>query len=147
MVAHHPFEVVGGELAFGLDPQGHVFALALGDPSEPAVGLALGEELVEVGPYAGVAAAEGADVGDGICAREVEVLVLSVEETLLAGEGNHVFGVEGLGVVEGEGVYAGVVGVAADVAVGDAAGNPYGAFVGLALADEFHDPDFVGVGD
>ena len=56
---------------------------------------------------------------------------------------------------------AGLVGVAADVAVGDAAGHPHGTvgvFVfqllgqvgfdgALAFADEFEDPHLVGVGD
>ena len=147
VVAHHPFEVVGRDFARRFDPEGQDLALALHDPGGPAVGLALGEEAAEVTPHAGVAAAEGQGVGDGIGGREVEILVLARVEALLTGEVNHIGGIERIGIVEGEGVDARVVGVAADAAVGDAACHPDGILGGLALADEFHDPDLVGVGD
>ena len=60
-----------------------------------------------------------------------------------------------LGIVLREGGDAGLVGVGRDVAVGNAAGHPDDAFAGVAalavvletLADQLHDPRFVGVGD
>ena len=42
---------------------------------------------------------------------------------------------------------AGMIGVAGDAAVGDAASHPYGTLVVLAFAYHFENPNLVGVGN
>ena len=117
---------------------------------EPAVG-----EDVEGAPDAGVAAADRAEIGRAIGLLEAEFLVGTVEITLAAGEGDDILRIQAVvGIVQGEGADAGLVGVGADGPVRHAEGHPHDALVDIdavphvhPLADEFHDPGLVLVGD
>ena len=73
VVAHHPFEVFGGELLRGLYPQREGLAFAIEDPGGVGVHLFGGGEAAEVAPYSGVAPAGGAYIGYCVGTREVEV--------------------------------------------------------------------------
>ncbi len=146
VVAHHALEVVGRKRLHRLYPQRHGLALAFHYPRYVGVDLGLRGETAEICPHAGVAASERSCIGHGICQREVEVLVLAAEISLLAGEIDNIGRIDGVLILEREFVYACVVGMAAYVAFGNAAGNPHGALVGLSLADKLHHPHLVGIG-
>ena len=117
---------------------------------EPAVG-----EDVEGAPGTGVTAADGAEVDRIVGFLEAELAVQALEIAFPAGEGNHVGGVQAVvGVVQGELADTGLVGMGADGAVRDADSHPHDSLLGIhavfdvhALADEFHDPGLVLVGD
>ena len=66
----------------------------------------------------------------------------------MTSKGDDVLGIHDvLLVLHVELVNTAVVGMCCDAVVGDAYGYPYGALAPLALANHFHDPYFVGVGD
>ena len=82
-------------------------------------------------------------------------MVLPLEETFLAGEGDDVLRIDAVvGVVQREGADPGLVRMGGNGPVRDADGHPHDALVHIhavldvrPLADEFHDPGLVLVGD
>ena len=84
VVAHHRFHIGGGDGSTWFDPKRERLTLGTVNPREilvHAVGV-----TVEESPYAGIAAAERAEIGHGVGFREVKLLVLTFEIALLAGE-------------------------------------------------------------
>ena len=187
MVAHQVHHFVHIHLVVGFNPQGHTlgFGVAHG-VFLIAAGLFVHTE--EHGIHAGVAAADTAEGEGSVGVAERELLVLAFEPTAGTGIGDHVGGIDAFhfGLIDivhvvaadngvqtlsfgfaeflaflGELGDAGLVGVTAHIAVGDAACHPYGTvgvFIfqflghvgfdgGGALADEFENPHLVGVAD
>ena len=162
VVAHHVGHILDADLARRLDEEGHlalqVVAHRIVQPVRSGRGDLL-SGLVEVGelpvaknvegaPGPGVAGPRTAEVQGIVRVAEGEFSVLAGEVPHLAGEGDDIRRIEAvLGVIQREARDPGLVGVGADVAVGDAARHPDDALLFLALADEIHHPDLVGVGD
>lgn len=146
MVAHGPLHVGGRERFLGFYPKWHRVAFGAVDPGQ--VFVHPGREKVEIGPYACVATTQRAEIGHAVSLGKVEFLVFPVEIALRPGELNYIRAVKGLAgfVLEREAVDAGMVGVAGYMAVGNAAGDPYGALVGFPFADEVHYPGLFAVG-
>ena len=117
---------------------------------EPAAG-----KDVEGTPDAGVTTADGAEIRRTVRFLEAERLVGSVEIAFAAGKSDDILRIEAVvGILQGEGADAGLVGVGADRPVRHAEGHPDDALVRIdsvpdarPLADEFHDPGLVLVGD
>ena len=147
MVAHVVLEVGEGQRSLRLDPERECLPLGAHNVGQVFVHLGFVGVVAEERPHTAVAAAGGADVEHTVGFREVEVFIFPAEIAFLAGEGDHVFGIERFGVFEREFMDSREVGVTADAVVGDAAGYPYRTFLVFSLADELHDPCFVGVGD
>ena len=161
VVAHHVGHVGHADLLGRLDEEGHfaleVIAHRIVQPVGGGAGdfhavLFVGEgalaQDVEGAPSTGVAGAGSAEVKRVVGVAETEIRILALVPAQLAGETDHVRGEEAvLGVVLREARDAGLVGVGADVAVGDAAGHPDDAFIVRAFAHEVHHPSFLRVGD
>ena len=162
MVTHHIGHVLDGNLAGRLHKERHfalevishriVEPLACGAGNLLAGLVHIGEDAVaqdvEGGPGAGVAAAHGAKVKRAVSVAEREFLILAAEISLLAGEGDHVRGVEAvLRIVQGEPCDAGLVCVGADVSVRDAPCHPDNALLLRALANQVHYPGLRAVGN
>ena len=162
MVPHHVGHILDTDLARGLDEERHlalqVVAHRIVQPVRSGRGdflpglIEVGElpvaENVEGAPGPGVACPRTAEIQGIVCVAEGELGILAGEVPHLAGEGDDVRRIEAvLGVIQRETRDPGLVGVGADVAVGDAARHPDDTLLLLALADEIHHPDFVGVGD
>ena len=155
MVAHAVEDHLGRHLRAGFHPQGHAVFGIVPHRIVHVFVHSVGHRAEEC-PHAGLAASQRAEIGRGVGFAETEILVRAVVVTHLAGERHHVGRIEAvLGVVLREGRDTRLVGVRRDIAVGDAAGYPYDALAGVAalavvletLADQLHDPRFVGVGD
>ena len=169
MVPHHVRNVLYADFAAGIDIQRKVLfevlphhvvqpgvgilrdaAARLVVEGEPAVG-----QKVEGAPHAGVAAPHRPEIRRAVGLLETEFAVFAVEVALAAGETDHIGRIEAVvRVVEGEFPDAGLVGVAGNGPVRDADRHPDDALLGVdlvadvhPLADEFHDPDLVLVGD
>ena len=162
VVAHHVGDVLDADLAgrlheerhFALEVVAHcVFEPVGGGAGHFCAAVHIGElavaEDVEGGPGTGFAAACAAEIEGIVDVAEAEIFVGAGVPALLPGEADYVGGVEAVvGVIEGEAGDTGLVGVGADVAVGDAAGHPDNALVAAgALAHEVHDPGLLRVGD
>ena len=142
VVAHHVVQIGKGIARDG------VAVLVI--EREPAL-----REDVESAPGTGVAAADRAKIGRIIGLLEAELAVQAVEVALATGKRNNVRSVEAIvGIVHGELADTGLVGMRANGAVRHAAGHPDDALVHVdavahahALADEFHDPGLVLIGN
>ena len=170
LVGQHPQRhAVGREVIGGLT---HIGGVRLGALDVATRGIApivlhVVGHLVEHSPHAQVAEA-GAIEGDGVVdIGERELLIGAVIKLHVLGKLDDVVGIDAVDlgvfqelvdVLEGdaslafsgsqrEGGNAGLVGVTADIAVGDATGHPHGAFVSLALANHLEDPHLFGVAD
>ena len=98
-------------------------------------------------PYAGFATAQCAIVEYAVSLGEAEIFVDTVEVSLFTGKRYDIGRIEAiLGVVEGELMDAGMVGVSRYAVVGYAYGYPYGALATGAFAYQFHNPRLIGVG-
>ena len=101
--------------------------------------LALAEN-VESTPDPGLAAPEPAKIERTVSIPETEFLILAVEPAHLPCECDYILGIETVvRIVKRERRDAGLICVSADVSVRNAAGHPYGAFLG-ALSHHFHYP-------
>ena len=121
--------------------------------------------VTEETPHACIGITHILEVDGTVGVAEREVLVFSIEIAPFLGEADDIGGIDtfNLGVVDllevlaadavsgtllqGELTDAAQVGVGADAVVGDAQGNPDGSLATGSLADDFHDPSFVGVAD
>ena len=187
VVAHEVHDFVDIDFVVGFNPEGHAlgFGVAHG-VLLIAAGFAV--DTAEHGIDAGVAATDAAEGEGCVGVAEGEFFVFAVEPSAGTGVGDYIggiyafhfglidvvhvvaadngvqtfaFGLAEFFAFHGELGDAGLVGVAADIAVGNAAGNPYsavGVFIfelfgevcldgGTALSDEFENPNFVGVAD
>ena len=183
MVAHsgHHEADIDFVLVGGFDPQGEAVLEVVAAGVVLVLGHLGGVAAVEEGPHAGFAAAGGAEIDGRVGVAEAELCIRGLFgiggiEPFQSGEGDDVVGIDGLdagqedlveflagdgglAVAQREGGDARLVGVSADVAVGDAAGHPYGAVAPafdhlalgvkhlLALADELHNPGLLGIND
>jgi len=147
MVAHEFHDVANGQFFVRFDPEGE--GLAAGDAAGIVAGqLEGGGRAAEAGPDPRLAKALGAEIERGIGVGKAEFLVRAGEVALFPGKRDDIPAEEAvLRIVEGELADARLVGVAADVAVGDAARHPEGAGLALTLADHLQDPDLAGIGD
>ena len=169
MVAHHVGHRFHGNLLPGIDEEGQVAVQVVAHRVVQEVGSVLGNGFsvgiivrepaagkdVEGTPDACVTTADGAEIRRTVRFLEAERLVGSVEIAFAAGKSDDVLRIEAVvGILQGEGADAGLVGVGADRPVRHAEGHPDDALVRIdsvpdarPLADEFHDPGLVLVGD
>ena len=187
VVAHQVHHLVHIHLVVRFNPKGHTLGLGVAHGVFLILeGLAV--HAVEHGVHTGVAAADAAEGERCVSVAEGELLVLAVEPAASAGIGDDVGGIDAfhlglidvvhvhaadggvqtfaLGLLEflafqGELGDAGLVGVAAHIAVRYATGNPHGTlsvFIlqflgqvslhgGSTLANQLKDPHLVGVAD
>ena len=178
MVAHELHHILHLQFLVGLDPEGEAVVEVV------AAGIILilshlsRAATIESHPHAGFAEAGGLEVNGGVGIAEAELGVVGIFRIVAFqfGESNHIVGIDradvgqenlvdflvgdgSLAVAEREGGDTRLVGVAGDVAVGNAAGHPHGtvgpAFHGLALcilhllafSNQLKNPSLVGVGD
>ena len=163
VVAHVVLQVAHSERLVGFNPQREVVAfvkLAV-NVRQVFVHLLVVVMVAEEAPHAGIGVAHILEVDGAVGIAEREIDVLAIEEAFLAGEGNHIKGIDTFhfGLVNFRELLAidaptfflrelpdsAQVGMGADAVVGDAQGHPNGTFAAWALADDFHNPSLVGV--
>ena len=148
VVVAHPFaDVSEAHLAVGDDVERHgLFGSITHD-----VLLVLVHALIEgaeEAPYTGFASTQTAEVIGVVSLLEVEVLILTLEPSVLTSYVDYVLLVHAvLLVTEGDLVDTCLIGVSCDSVIGDADSYPRSALLLGALADKLHDPDFVLVSD
>ena len=161
VVAHHVRDIFDAYLAGRLDEEGHLALQVVahgvvqpvrGGTRELGTILDIGElpvaKDVECRPGPSLAAPSAAEVQRIIGIAEAEILVGTAVPALAAGEFGHIGGVHAVfGVIPGETGDAALIGMGADVAVGNAAGHPHYALLVGTLAHQVHDPSLSGVGD
>ena len=153
MVSHHIGYILDTDLACRLDPERHIIGrvvahriihIVVGVLLHEAAAILIGElalaENVESAPDPGLAAPEPAEIERAIGIPEAEFLILSVEPAHLPCKAGYILGIETVvRIVKRERRDAGLVGMAADISVRNAASHPYGALLG-ALSHHFHYP-------
>ena len=144
----HPFaDVSEAYLAVGDDVERHgLFGSITHDVLLVLVHVLI--EGAEEAPYTGFASAQTAEVIGIVSLLEVEVLILTLEPSVLTSYVDYVLLVHTVLLVsEGDLVDTCLVGVRCDSIIGDADSYPRSALLLGALADKLHDPDFVLVSD
>ena len=162
MVAHHIGYILDSHLLGRFDPQRHT---VLGVMSHGVIHVCVGilrdhiavaviecepsvAENVECAPDSGLASSQRAEIGRAIRVTEAELAVRSAIPALLSGKIDDIRSIDAVfRVIEGESRDAGLVRMAADIAVRNAHSHPHGAFLGCSLADHFHYPRLVLVRD
>ena len=168
MVSHDIGHILDANLLAGEHEEGnvslqvpahHIVQIGVGVPGDGVTLLvvegepAIREDIVGA-PGTGIATADGTKVYGAVGLLEAEVLVLTFEIALAAGEGNHIRGIEAvLRVVQGEFADTGLVGMGADGSVRNPHGHPDDTLLRVdavahvgSLANQLHDPGFVLVG-
>ena len=168
MVAHVGLDILEGERFVGLNPEWQVVALVerAVDIGQVLVHFSRVAMVAEETPDTCIGITDILEIDGTIGIAEREFAVGSGEETLFASERNDIGGIdtfhfgtvdiveiaaadafEGAAFLEGELADATEVGMGTDAVVGDAEGNPYSTFAVGSLADDFHNPGFIGVAD
>ena len=146
VVTHGVLHILYRDLTRGADVERH--RLLRGVATDELFVLAHVRELAEEGPHASLAGTQAIKFVGAIGIDEAEILVGALEIALLAGEGDDVRRVHAvLLVAERDVVDTRLIGVGRDAVVRDADSYPYGALTAGSLADHFHDPCLVLVGD
>ena len=145
VVAHHVLHVAHAQQAVGFHIKWHDFGAFL-TLKIRQVAVHASSILIEERPCTGIAATQGAIVGRAVSEREVEVLILAVEPTHLAGKRHNVLAIHAVVfILKWNLVNAGLISVSRDTIVGNANGNPHGAFLLAALTNHLEYPNFVRV--
>ena len=153
MVSHHIGYILDTDLACRLYPERHIVGrvvahcivhIVIGVFLHKAAAILIYElalaENVESTPDPGLAAPEPAEIERAVGIPEAEFLILSVEPAHLPCKADYILGIETVvRIVKRERRDAGLICVSADVSVRNAAGHPYGAFLGT-LSYHFHYP-------
>ena len=113
-------------------------------------------KTVEIGPYPCFAIAQSSKIGRRVHIAKTEFFVFARKDALLAGVADDIPAVETMfGIVKINLGYSRLIGVSADMSVGNAFGHPNGSFVQIlslfvvtgSFGHDFHYPGLVGIGN